>query len=121
MKIIELIEGFAPGDLRDDIKDTLPPTIVIPDLQNNDAYTQYRYLVAMASAKAVENGEVQMDQASAWNENISVVCYTPEEEQIAAAASKMMGVNNQKISSTRSQEPKNVNTTSPVRKFKDIE
>jgi len=121
MKIIELIEGFSPAPLRADVKDTLPPTVVIPDLQNNDIYTQYRYLVAMASVKAIENGDVQMDQESAWNENISVVCYTPEEEEIAASASRMMGVTNKKISTTKSQESKTVNTTSPVRKFKDFD
>lgn len=121
MKIVEIIEGFKPAPLRSDVKDTLPPTIVIPDLKNNDIYTQYRYLVAMASVKAIENGDVQMDQASAWNENISVICYTPEEEQIAAAASRMMGVQNKKISVTKSRESDNINKTSPVRKFKDIE
>ena len=98
----------------------MPPTMVIPELQNNDSYTQYRYLMALAAAEAIKRGEVAMDQESAWNENTSVVCYAPEELEIVNLANKMMGVTGKKISSTPSQEPKNINVTSPVRRFVDL-
>jgi hypothetical protein len=62
-----------------------------------------------------------MDQESTWNETTSVVCYTPAEEEIVKTANKHMGVNAKKISRTPSKEPKWVNKTSPVAKFRDIE
>jgi hypothetical protein len=120
MKIAELLENFRAAPLRKDLVSTMPPTVVIPELQNNDSYTQYRYLMALASAEAIRRGEVAMDQESAWNENTAVVCYAPEELEIVDMANKMMGVTGRKISSTPSQEPKHINSASPVRKFVDF-
>ena len=121
MKISDLFEGLHAVPLRADLTDTLPPTYVMPELQNNDSYVQYRYLVALAAAEAIERGEIDMAQASTWNEMTSVVCYTPEEEAIEQDANKHMGVNGKKISKTPSKEPTWVNKNSPVRSFKDLD
>lgn len=121
MRLRDLYEGLHAAPLRSDLTDTLPPTYVIPDLQNNDSYVQYRYLVALAAAEAIEKGEVGMAQESTWNEMTSVVCYTPAEEIIVKDANKHMGVFGKKISKTPSKEPTWVNTSSPVATFKDLD
>lgn len=121
MKLADLFENLHPVPLRDDFASTLPPTYIMPELQNNDSYVQYRYIVALAAAEAVAKGEVKMEQESTWNENTSVVCYTPAEEQIVQNANKIMRVNAKKVSTTPSHEPKWINKASPVAKFRDYE
>jgi hypothetical protein len=121
VRLKDLYEGLHAAPLRTDLTDTLPPTYVIPDLQNNDSYVQYRYLVALAAAEAIERGEIDMAQASTWNEMTSVVCYTPAEETIVKDVNKHMGVYGKKISKTPSKEPTWVNRNSPVRTFKDLD
>ena len=121
MKLSDLLEGLRPGSLDIEVKDTLPGTYIIPDLENTDPYKQYRYVVALASAKAIENKEVSMDQESAWNENTAVVCYTPQEVEIMDAANKIMNVKKKMISTKISEEPPYINTKSTVRKFEDYD
>jgi len=121
MKISDLMENFHTAPLRKDLTATMPLTMVIPALKNNDAYVQYRYLMALASAEAVKRGEVTMDQESAWNENMAVICYSPKEIETIDLANKMLGVVGKKISSTPSQEPSRINSSSPVRPFVDFD
>lgn len=120
MKRCDILEGFRPGSLDIEVKDTLPSTYIIPDLENTDPYKQYRYVVALASANAVKNKEVSMDQESAWNENTAVICYTPQEE-IMNKANKLLGLKKKLISTKTSKEPPFVNTLSTVRTFKDYD
>jgi hypothetical protein len=119
MKLIELIEGRNRAPLSIELHKTMPPTFIMPSLQNNDSYMQYRYIVALASAKAIENGDVQMDQLSTWNQNQTVVCYAPEEAEIVKLANKHMNVEAEMITNTPSCEPDFVFHNSPVRQFKD--
>jgi hypothetical protein len=116
----ENIKGRAPP-LPKEIESTLPPTIVIPELQNNDTYKQYRYLLALAAAQAHENGEITFNTQSSWNENTSVVCYTPEEQRIVELANKLMGVSGKEIVKTKSHEDPHVNTRSPVPKRRSMD
>lgn len=116
----ENINGNAPP-LPIEIESTLPPTFVIPELQNNDSYKQYRYLLALAAAQAHENGDIKFNSQSSWNENTSVVCYTPEEQRIVELANKLMGVTAKQIVSTASHEQSHVNTRSPVAKRHSID
>jgi len=81
MKLIDLIESRKQAPLNIELHNTMPPTFIMPSLQNNDSYMQYRYVIALAAARAIENGDVQMDQLSTWNENQAVVCYAPEEQE----------------------------------------
>lgn len=111
----ENINGNAPP-LPIEIESTLPPTYVMPELQNNDTYKQYRYLLALAAAQAHENGDIKFQSQSSWNENTSVVCYTPEEQRIVELANKLMGVHGYNIVNSHSHEAPDVNTRSPVAK-----
>lgn len=122
MLLIDLFENtFVPIPLRHDIERALPPTFVIPELQNTDTYQQYRYMIALASAHAIKNGDVDMAQESAWNENVAVVCYTPAEEETVKLANKHMKVSGKLIAHEQSKEIGSVNTKSPVRPFKDLD
>ena len=116
----ETINGKAPP-LSKEIESTLPPTIVMPELQNNDTYRQYRYLLALAAAQAHENGDIEFNSQSSWNENTSVVCYTPEEQRIVELANKLMGVTGHTIVKSKSHEDPHVNTRSPVPKRRSMD
>ena len=121
MRLIDLLEGRKSAPLSIDLHNTMPPTFIMPTLQNNDSYMQYRYVVALAAAKAVEKGEVDMDKLSTWNENQAVVCYAPAEEELVKLANKHMDVGSEMITDTPSQEPDSVFHDSPVRPFKDYD
>lgn len=121
MRLIDLIEGRKHAPLSIELHNTMPPTFIMPTLQNNDSYMQYRYVVALASAKAIENGDVQMDPLSTWNENQAVVCYAPEEQEIVKIANKHMNVKAEMITNTPSCEPDSVFRDSPVRKFRNYD
>jgi len=99
---------------------TLPPTYLMPTLQNNDAYRQYRHVVAMASARAMaENGD-HMDPSSSWGENQSVVCYTEADKETLMMANEILGVTSIALTDEPSTESPLRNTVSPVRPFVDI-
>jgi len=119
MRLIDLFEEYRDPGLQVDLKATLPPTITIPSLPNSNSYDQYRYLLNMAAAEAVSKGEVVIDQESALNQSITVVCYTPEEMKIVDETDKIMGVKHKVMVATKSKEPDWVNATSTVRKFID--
>lgn len=121
MKLIDLIEGRKTVPLSLDLHNTMPPTFIMPTLQNNDSYMQYRYVVALAAAKAIENGDVEMNQLSTWNENQAVVCFAPAESDIVKLANKHMNVNAEMITNTPSCEPDSVFHNSPVRTFKEYD
>lgn len=116
MRLHDIVESSAP-ELPDNIERTLPQTAVIPELPNQDPYKQYRYVVALASAKAKENGEVEFDATSTWNEALAVVAYSDAELEIIELANKMMGVSSEMISKSPSIEPDDTHTVSPVMKF----
>jgi hypothetical protein len=117
MKYKDLLEQTA---LRADIGDSLPPTYVMPELQNSDAYRQYRHLIALASALATKEQHMPTEKESAWGENQAVICYTKADEEILRTANEIMGVKSQALTKTPSHEAPNVNKTSPVRKFVEL-
>jgi hypothetical protein len=116
MRLRDIIESSTP-ELPSNIERTLPHAAIIPDLPNNDSYRQYRYVVALASAKAKENGEVDFDPNSTWNEALAVIAYTDAELEIIELANKMMGVSSEMISKSPSIEPDDTHIASPVMKF----
>lgn len=119
MLLIDLFEEYRDPGLRSDLKDTLTPTVTIPALPNSDGYDQYRYLLNIAAAEAVSRGEVTIDQESALNQSLTVICYTPEEMEIVNKTDKLMGVKHKVMAASKSHEPQWVNVTSTVRKFVD--
>ena len=97
--------------------ESLPGLYVQPQLQNNDAYRQYRYGVAVAAARAIENGELpasDLDKESAFSENLIQVMFCPEDEETIRLASKRFGVTPKSVSSNMSTEHPTTNTRSPV-------
>lgn len=122
MRYADLLEKKS-GTVRPGVKHVMSPTFVMPKLQNNDAYVQYRHSVALASARAAEEQEFGIDAmtaSSAWGENLAVVCYTPEEEVTLNMANKIMNVGKDPLTYTPSQESPLVQKISPVRPFVDI-
>jgi hypothetical protein len=116
MRLRDIVESSAPA-LPSNVERTLPHAAIIPELPNNDAYRQYRYVVALASAKARENGEVDFDPNSTWNEALAVVTFSDAELEIIELANKMMGVSSEMISKSPSIEPDDTHIVSPVMKF----
>jgi hypothetical protein len=119
MKIKDILEGY---EIRNGLKFTLPPTYIMTDLPNNDAYRQYRHLVALAAARAnsEKDTDTPMTDESAWGENQTVVCYVPEDYETLVLANKIMGVDKKALTATPSQEAPWRDVASPVRKFVDI-
>lgn len=68
----------------------------------------------MATALAVENGDVDYDQQSMWNQTQTVICYTDAERRILDLANKLMGVDIVSVSDGKSHELDFVHKTSPV-------
>lgn len=117
MRYKELLEQKT---LPEDIKDSLPPTFVMPGLQNSDYYRQYRHLIALAAARSrTESGE-PLGSESAWGENQAVVCYTKADEETLKLANKIMGVTSKALSDSPSHEMPDTNKVSPVRKFVEL-
>lgn len=119
MRLKDLIESKntpIPA-LAPDIKNTISPTMIIPELINSDTYKQYRYNVALAAARAATAGEVHFDIQSTWNESLAAVGYTEAEIETIRLANKLMNVDGIMISTTPSCEPDDTNKVSPVAKF----
>ena len=119
---VEIYEGRT-SSLQDDVAAALPATYVIPELQNNDAYQQYRFGVAIAGAKGRKKREEdavgRYTAQSAWGENQIVVGYDPHVDEYIDDALKQMGLKGKRMISTRkSEEAKDVKKQSPVKPFK---
>ena len=128
MKILELLTEGRTGSLQDDVADALPATYVFPDLQNTDPYQQYRFGIAIAAAKRLDDpdeynvlGKQQDSFApdSAWGENLVVVTYAQDDDtRILDLAAKLMGVKKRQISTKASQESSDVDVQSPIKPVK---
>jgi|TARA_R110000868_G_scaffold352870_1_gene614115 hypothetical protein len=121
MRFKEFINEQRENSLEHDVAAAIPATYVIPKLQNNDAYSQYRFGVAVASArgaKARANDNLpSMEPSSAWGENQIIVSYDPEVEAVIDLALKTVGLKSgdkKLISTITSDEAKDVSTTSPL-------
>jgi hypothetical protein len=96
------------------VKRSLPKILVFPNLTNQDAYLQYRFGLAMASAGAVAKGEVKYQKTNEFGEQLVVVPQTQAEEDIVNLARKIYKV----VSSPQSEEATDVINVSPVAKRK---
>jgi len=101
------------GTVEKNVSDALPGAFVQRDLRNTDPYMQYRYMLALAGARAKAKHDVGFNQESAWAENFAMVTYTKEEEETIRLADAMMGVSATRIASANSKET-DVNAVSPV-------
>ena len=96
MRAKEFITEQRVDTLQADVAAAMPATYVIPKLQNNDAYAQYRFGMAMAGARGqkerARDGIKPMEPASAWGENEIVVSYDPTVEEVIDQALKTVGL-----------------------------
>ena len=116
MRLRDLLETNIPP-LHPDVENTISPTMIIPSLINSDTYKQYRYNVALAAARAHDTGEVEFDIQSTWNESLAAIAYTAAELETIELANKLMNVQGLMISKSKSHEPDDTQTVSPVAKF----
>ena len=109
-------------NLPDRITKPMPSTWVIPELQNQNAYLQYRFSVALAGAKAARNGDIpKMDKESVWGENQLVSGYmNPDVADDIDFALGEMGLKGSKVlvTSEHSEETPDTGIASPVTAFK---
>ena len=114
-------EFITEQKLPDRITRPLPATWVIPALQNQNAYLQYRFSVALAGAKAARNGDIpRMDKDSVWGENQLVSGYmNPDIEEDIDFALGEMGLKGKKLVTTeKSEETPDSGIVSPIKPFK---
>ena len=116
-----LLEAFGNQKLRPDIEATLPPVIVIPELNSGNNYPQYRFMTLMAGIRAIKDGDVPYRKLQPWSNSLAVVGYTPEDIETIRMAAAEAGFAIDEINSSPSHEPDWVNTTSPVMKFRMLE
>ena len=115
-----IIKESRTGSLQDDSAAALPATYAIPALQNQDPYKQYRFGVAIATAKGrkADNSIGQDFEASSpWGENQIIVSYSNTVDDYIDDALKLVGLSpsdKKLISTPHSEETKDVNTKSPV-------
>lgn len=121
MRVYEIITEA----MQDDVARALPATFAIPKLQNQDAYHQYRFGMALAAARGAAKRQEEIDHMnmaeSPWGENQIVVTYDETDAQFIDDALQSIGMSSSDkklISTPKSQEPKKINTTSPVAKPK---
>lgn len=95
--------------------EALPATFALPELQNQDAYLQYRFGLALASALAYERGEVKLPEEDPMGENMIIIARSKEEEEQLAMALRIFGKKNSSrmLANASSNEPKDTNTKSP--------
>jgi len=120
MRAKEFINEARDGSIQDDVADALPSTFVIPSLQNQDPYKQYRFGVALAQASGSKHQEgPDFAPRTAWGENAVVVAYDDESVEMINQAAKKVGAGAVNLISTpRSEEAKDINKTSSVAKPK---
>lgn len=98
-------------------------TYMIPGLRNNDAYRSYRFGVAIARARADLGGPGK--ELPAWNSESAMGMYgiiagfDENVDPVIDLALKMTDIPGGKIpvSSDDSEEPKDVDTVSPLKPF----
>lgn len=125
MRINEIIsESFTPKShgtakkIPNSIKNNMPGVFVQQQLRNTDAYMQYRYGMAVATARAVEQGEVTFSDESPFAENLTQVIYADADEETIKLASKLFGVEPTQLTNKKSKESDTINKSSPVPKKK---
>lgn len=99
------------GSMQDAVARTIPGMHVIPNLQNQDPYKQYRFGLALASSGP---GQPRAAEETAWGENMAVGIYSTGDEEILKAALQAYGAKAKLISTKKSEEPTGTNVTSPV-------
>ncbi len=116
MRAKEFIIENETDTIEAGVADAMPATYALSGLKNNDAYQQYRFGLALASARARKEDDATFTDESEYGENMVVVARSAEEEETLAMALALFGHNNEKklISTKKSEEAKDTYTQSPV-------
>jgi hypothetical protein len=129
MRAREFITEQKLSDMHDALEvvaTSLPNTYVIPELQNQDFYRQYRFGVAIAAVRSEEgkddvlqNRNSKFKSETEWGENQIVSSYDPNLSRVLDKALRKVGVGSKKAVSTKdSREVQDTYKTSPVKAFK---
>lgn len=125
MRAREFVNEGRTGTITRDVGLALPGAFKIPALKNQDPYLQYRFGVAIASAKgAAQRAEDHVEpfsKESVFGENEIVVSYDPKAEvwiRDALAAMGMPPSDAVRIGTQASEEAPDVDKTSPIQAFK---
>ena len=116
--------SFDKGSIQTDVARSLPSTYIIPALQNQNAYMQYRFSVALAGAKGKEErkkeGDPEFNTTTSWGENEIIISSDPDIGKWIDIALQDMGLSgsDKKLAGTvTSDEPPGTITKSPVTAF----
>lgn len=112
----------------DSAREAIPNAFVIPKLHNTDPYIQYRYGVALATAKGQKHRQQEgsmnnVGKESEWGESLAVVDYTGDQGPSIDAALSMVGLSardKKVITTPGSRETKDTHSQSPVAQRRDI-
>ena len=113
--------------LSPELSQTLPSTYTIPKLPNSDVYMQYRFGVAIASAKGKEKRQqdnIDRNYMSSWGQNQTIISSDPhiaEWIDDALAEIGLSSADKKLLSTPESKEPISTDTVSPVQGFKGYE
>jgi len=120
--------GGSIEKIQADVVSALPATYTIPKLQNNDPYHQYRFGVAIASAKGrkqrEKDGVAKYYAASPWGENEVIVSFDPHIAEWLDDALEEIGLkpsDKKLITTMKSEETSTVDKNSPIQGFKGYE
>ncbi len=119
MKIKDIITESS--SMQDDVASALPMTYVVPKLQNQDPYKQYRFGVAIAKAKGQSHSDQNYAASTPWGENLVVVGFGNTVDDYiddALAEIGLTSADKKMITTPKSEESKSVGKTSPVAKPK---
>jgi hypothetical protein len=109
-------------DYLDVASKSLPHTFVIPELQNNDFYSQYRFGVAIAAVRGEQGADHEVPEfrsESTWGQNQIVSSFDPELSEIIDKALSKINLGSKKMVSTpQSEEMDDTLKISPVKPFK---
>lgn len=110
MKIREIIEE---GKIRADSYYALPNTRIHPTLDNSNPYHSYRFGVALAGSP-----DTEFDKDGPVGQKMTTISYTTADDEIVRKAEKEIGAKGKDITSKKSLEYPETNTTSPIAKKK---
>jgi hypothetical protein len=119
----DIYEGRI-GSIQPDVAEALPASYAITCLKNQDPYLQYRFSVAIASAKgraARDKDNIQpFQRASVWGQDEMVVSFDPHIKDWIDDALEQMNYPTtaaKQVASTHSREMTDIYKTSPVQAF----
>lgn len=96
-------------------KETMPPTMVVPDMAN--PYEWYRFLIAIAGHPS----KADIPHESKVKDIPYIAPFTTQEHDAVISMLKLMGKHPDHITVKRSVEPEDTHKSSPVRAYKEYQ